>query len=72
MFLMHLWCRLLKQAQITLNLLRTKISNPKLSAQMAFEVFYFNKTPLALPVTKFIINRKPGQRKSWDPHGVEG
>ena len=33
---------------------------------------YFSNTPLAPPVTKVLIHDKPGQRKSWEPHGVEG
>ena len=70
---MHLWCRLLKQAQITLNLLRTEISNPKISAQVALEGgFGFNETPLVPPGTKVVIHKKLWQRKSWDPRGVEG
>ena len=32
----------------------------------------FNKTPLAPPGTKIIIHDKLGQRKYWDPRGVEG
>ena len=34
--------------------------------------FYFNPPPLDPLGNKVIVNEKPGQRKSWDPHGVEG
>jgi hypothetical protein len=34
--------------------------------------FDYNKTLLAPPGTKVIINEKPQQRKTWDPHGTEG
>ena len=55
----HLWCRFLKQDQLTLNLLRLEISNYKLSSKMALEGnFDFNKTPLAPPGTKFRIHEK--------------
>ena len=62
---MHLWCHLLKQAQITLNLFRTARSYPKKSAQVALEGnFDFNKTPLVPPVTKVVMHKKSGQQKS--------
>jgi hypothetical protein len=32
----------------------------------------YNRTPLAPPGTKILIHEKPNQRRSWDPHGVEG
>jgi hypothetical protein len=34
--------------------------------------FDYNRTPLAPPGTKILIHEKPNQRRSWDPHGVEG
>ena len=67
------WDRLLVQAELTLNLLRTSRVNPKLSAYAyLFGNFDFNKTPLAPPGTKVIIHRKAKVRGSWDYHGVEG
>ena len=72
-FPLHLWDRLLPQACITLNLLRTSRINPKLSAYaQVYGNFDFNRTPLAPPGTKAIIHEKPSQRKSWDKHGQLG
>ena len=67
------WDRLLTQAEITLNLLRTSRVNPKLSAySYLFGNFDFNKTPLAPPGTKVLIHKKTKDRGSWEYHGVEG
>ena len=67
------WDRLLVQAELTLNLLRTSRVNPKLSAYAyLFGNFDFNRTPLAPPGTKVIIHKKSKERGSWDYHGVEG
>ncbi len=72
-FPMHLWCRLLNQANITLNMLRPSQRNPKVSAYTMLEGnFDFNKTPMAPPGTKVIVHEKSGQRLTWDPHGTEG
>jgi hypothetical protein len=69
----HLWDRLIPQATITLNLLRTSRRYPKLSAYQVLEGnFDFNKTPMAPPGTKVQVHEKPNQRKSWDPHSVGG
>jgi hypothetical protein len=49
---MHLWCRLIPQADIALNLLRGSRVNPKLSAYAQVHGhFDFNRTPLAPPGT---------------------
>ena len=67
------WDRLLVQAELTLNLLRTSRINPNLSAHAyLFGNFDFNRTPLAPPGTKVIIHKKSKDRGSWDYHGVEG
>ena len=53
------WDRLLTQAEITLNILRTSRVNPKLSAHLyMFGLFDLNQTPLAPPGTKTIIHKK--------------
>jgi hypothetical protein len=73
LFPMNLWCRLIRQAEITLNLLRASRINPRLSAYAQLSgAFDYNATPLAPPGIKCIIHEKPGQRGSWAPHGVEG
>ena len=67
------WCRLLPQAELTLNLLRPSRLNPKLSAHAQLEgAFDFNRTPLAPPGTRVIVHEKPNQRRTWAPHGIDG
>ena len=70
-FPLHLWDRLLPQAQLTLNLLRPSRTNPSAYAQL-FGQFDFNKTPIAPPGTRVLAHEKPAQRASWAPHGIEG
>ena len=72
-FPIHLWCRLLPQAIVTLNLLRTSIINPTLSAHAQLHgLFDFNATPIAPPGTKLIVHQNPTIRKSWAPRGKYG
>ena len=67
------WDRLLDQAFLTLNLLRSSRINPKLSAYAQLHgQFDFNATPLAPPGTKVVIHNKPESRASWDLNGQEG
>ena len=67
------WDRLLDQALLTLNLLRTSRINTKLSAHAyLFGNHDFNKVPLLPPGTKIVIHNKPGKRPSWAFHGEEG
>eukprot|EP00957_Ditylum_brightwellii_P045067 3418327-Ditylum_brightwellii.AAC.1 len=69
-FPMNLWCRLVAQAEISVNLLQQCRRQPKLSAYTAvWGKFDYNRTPLALTGSRIIIHEKPGQRSSWDPHG---
>jgi hypothetical protein len=70
---MHLWDRLLPQAEITLNLLRTSRLHPQLSAAAHYHgLLDYNKTAFAPPGCKIIANEKPGKRRTWDPHGQHG
>ena len=72
-FPMAEWDRLVKQGEITLNLLRNSRVNPRLSAwAYLFGQFDFNATPMAPPGTKVIIHSKPNTRASWDPRGMVG
>jgi hypothetical protein len=65
--------KLLPQATITLNLLRKSRINPRMSAYAQLNGhFYFKRTPMAPPGTCVIAYKKPDQRASWDPHGVDG
>jgi hypothetical protein len=70
---MHLWDRLLPQAEITLNLLRTSHLHPQLSAAANYHgLVDYNKTTFALPGCKIIAHEKPGKRRTWAPHGQHG
>ena len=72
-FPLHLWCRLLKQATTTLNLLRQSRINPRLSAEAQLNgAFDYNATPLAPPGTKVVVYENPDKRRTWAPHGVDG
>ena len=67
------WDRLIEQAVITLNLLRSSRINPKLSAYaQLFGVFDYNKTPIAPPGTKIVAHVKPMVRGTWDLNGEMG
>jgi hypothetical protein len=70
---MHLWERLLPQAVITLNMMRTSRINPKLSAAMhIFGQYDFNRAPMAPPGTRIIAHDTPSRRRTWAPHGQDG
>jgi hypothetical protein len=72
-FPMHLWDRLLPQAEITLNLLWTSRLHPQLSAAAHYHgLVDYNKTAFAPPGCKIIANEKPGKRSTWAPHGQHG
>jgi hypothetical protein len=70
---LHLWDRLLPQAEVTLNLLRTSRLHPQLSAAAHFHgVVDYNKTYFAPPGCEIIAHEKPGKRHTWAPHGQHG
>jgi hypothetical protein len=70
---MHLWDRLLPQAVITLNMLKTSRINPKLSAAIhIYGQYDFNRAPMAPPGTRIIANDTPNRRRTWAPHGQDG
>jgi hypothetical protein len=72
-FPMHLWDRLLPQAEITLNLLRTSRMHPQLSVAAHYHgLVDYNKTAFAPPGCKIIAHEKPGKRRTWAPHGQHG
>jgi hypothetical protein len=67
---LHLWDRLLPQAEITLNLLQTSRLHPQLSAAAhSHGLVDYNKTAFAPPGCKIIAHEKPGKRRTWAPHG---
>ena len=72
-FPLHLWCRLLDQAELTLNMLRMSRINPNLSAhEQLHGIHDFNATPLAPLGTKCIAHEKSSQCGTWAPHGQHG
>jgi hypothetical protein len=72
-FPLHLWDRLLPQAEITSNLLRTSRLHPQLSAAAHYHgLVNYNKTAFAPPGCKIIAHEKPGKRCTWAPHGQHG
>jgi hypothetical protein len=72
-FTMHLWYRLLSQAEITLNLLRTSILHPQLSAAAHFHgLIDYKKNAFAPPGCNIIAHENPSQRITWAPHGMPG
>jgi hypothetical protein len=72
-FPLHLWDRLLTQAEITLNLLRTSRLHPQLSSAAHFHSLVdYNKTAFAPPGCNIIAHEKPGKRRTWAPHGQHG
>jgi hypothetical protein len=72
-FPLHLWDRLLPQAEITLNLKRTSRLDTQLSAAAHFHgLVDYNKTAFAPPGCKIIAHEKPVKRHTWAPHGKHG
>ena len=67
------WDRLLHQATITFNLLRTSRTNPALSAYSYIHgEFNFATTPLAPPGTKVVAYINPKERRAWELNGEVG
>jgi hypothetical protein len=64
-FPLHFWDRLLSQAGITLNLLRTSRLHPQLSAATHFHgLVDYIKTAFAQPGCKIIAHKKRGKRRT--------
>jgi hypothetical protein len=69
-FPIHLWERLLPKAEITLNLLRSSIFYPQLSAAAhCHGLIDYNKTAFGPPGYNIIAHEKPSQRRTWALHG---
>ena len=69
---MQLWCELLQQAKISINLLRSSRKNPKLLAYTLLEgEFNLNKTPLSPPGTKALVFSDPDTRTPWETHAKD-
>jgi hypothetical protein len=69
----HLWDRLLSQAEITLNLLRSSRLHPQLSAAAHYHgLVDYNKTAFGPPGCKIIAHEKTSQSRTWAPHSQPG
>ena len=67
------WDRLLPQATLTLNLLRSSRIHPSLSAHASlFGNFDYNRTPLAPPGTKIVAHTSSESRTPYGEHGKVG
>ena len=72
-FPLHLWDKLLLQAELTLNLLRGSRTQPHLSSYAAMKGFFdFNRTPLAPPGIRVMAHEKPANRTTWSPSALDG
>ena len=72
-FPVHLWCRLVKQATTTLNLLRQSHINPRLLTEAQLNgQFNYDKTPFTPPRTKVVLYENPEKRRTWASHGAYG
>ena len=72
-FPIRLWCELLPQAELTLNMLRPSHARPMVSAHTyLFGAFDFNRTPLAPIGCEVQCHEKPGNRGTWAEHSVDG
>jgi hypothetical protein len=72
-FPMHLWDRLLQQAERTLKLMRTSRLHPQLSATAHYHgLVDYNNTAFAPPGCKIIAQQKPGKRRTWTPRVQHG
>ena len=71
-FPLHIWCFLLPEASLTLNLLQKSRMNPKLSGySQLHEEFNYNVTQLSLPGTQVFIHENPTVREIWLSHRVK-
>jgi len=72
-FPMQLWCLLLPQMEMTLNMLRASNTTPKISAYEHLNGTHdYNKHPLAPLGCEVQVYEPPQQRKSWAPRTVKG
>jgi len=71
-FPVHLWCRLIPQAILTLNLLRPSNVASKVSAYAYVHgEFDYNEMPLAPMGCAVQVYETPHRRKTWAEHSVD-
>ena len=71
---MFLWLKLVLQAELTINHLRSYSSDPTLSAYEGLhgQKFDFVAHPIHPPGTKVVLLEPASTRESWAPHGLDG
>ena len=70
---MHLWCQLIPQACLVLNLLWQLRINPTLSAYTQLNGSYeSNATPVSPPGTCVVVHEKPEVRGRWEIWRIDG
>ena len=71
-FPLHLWCRLLPQAELTVNMLRQSNVTPKISAfAHVHGVHNFMRKPFAPMGCAVMAHIKPDKQGSWDPRAIK-
>ena len=72
-FPLILWCYLLEQAELTLNVMRPLHLNPKVSVYNLLSGIYdFNSTPLVPPGIGILGFKDTQRQASWGVHGQNG
>ena len=72
-FPMYLWCRLIPQAEFTLNLLRQSRTATNVSANAHVHGTHnFMKRPLEPLGCDVQAHNKADKRRTWDPHSCDG
>jgi hypothetical protein len=72
-FPLHLWDKLLPQAEMTLNLLCKSRQHPQLSSAAHYHgMVDYNKTAFSPPGCKIIAHEERSKRRTWAPHGQHG
>ena len=72
-FSMHLWCRLIPQAELTLNLICQSRATPNVSANAHVHGTHnFMTRPLAPLGCDVQAQERADKRRAWDPHSCNG
>ena len=72
-FPLRLWCELVPQAELTLNILRPSHARPMVSAHTYVHgAFNFDQTPIAPIGCELQCHKKPNTRETRAEHSVDG
>jgi Reverse transcriptase (RNA-dependent DNA polymerase) len=68
-----IWDKFVRQAEITMNLMRASRIDPSKSAhEQIHGKFNYNRTPMAPIGQGVMVHEKPLGRRSWDPRALKG